>query len=57
MDSEEPAAPLDSEKVNENRVGAGWETSPKNLPKVTRGFGSARRPYLLRKHQRNNFQR
>jgi len=44
MDSEEPTAPLDSEKVNENGVGAGWETSPKNLPKVTRGFGSARNP-------------
>ena len=57
VDSEEPAVPLDLEKVNENGVGASWETSPIHLPKVTRGFGSARSPSWLRKSQRNNYLR
>jgi hypothetical protein len=31
------------------------KSSPKHLPKVTRGFGSARSPCCLRKSQRNNY--
>jgi hypothetical protein len=84
VDSKALAAPVDSEKVNENGVGADWEivtetpsigdalmqknsqplltkkkstktesvqtwkSSPKHLPKVTRGFGSSQ-PLLTQK--------
>jgi len=44
VDSEGLTAPIYSEKVYENGVGADWKSSPKNLPKVTRGFGRARTP-------------
>jgi len=68
VDSEELPALIDSEKVNENGVGAAWKSSPRNLKKVTRCFGSARSPCRLRKsqqkwsrcclgnHHRNTFQ-
>jgi hypothetical protein len=36
VDSQELAALVDSEKVNENGVGDDWEMSPKDLPQVTR---------------------
>jgi hypothetical protein len=52
VDSEELPAPIDSEKVNENGVGAAWKSSPRNLKKVTCCFGSARSPCLLRSSQR-----
>jgi hypothetical protein len=44
MDSDGLAAPIDSEKVYENEVGADWKSSPKHLPKVTGGFRRARTP-------------
>jgi len=44
MDSEMLAAPVNSEKVNENRVGAEWEIINEITSKVTRGFVSAPNP-------------
>jgi hypothetical protein len=57
LDSSALAAPLYSEKVNENRVAAGWEIVTETLSKGDALIRKRSQPLLTQKNQQNNFQR
>jgi hypothetical protein len=51
VDSKVLAALVNSEKLNQNEVGAKWKSSTRQLPKVTRGFVSVPNPCWHTKSQ------
>jgi hypothetical protein len=57
LDSSALAAPLYSEKVNENRVAAGWEIVTETPSKGDALIRKRSQPLLTQKNQQNNFQR
>jgi hypothetical protein len=57
VDSEALAAPVDSEKVNENRVGADWEIITETLSKGDAWIRKRSQPLLTQKKSTKQLQK